>query len=97
MKLKRKIRDRFKGVMCIALSAVLVATSPAGLSYADSKEEQGKLDKMMSNMGEAERILAELEACKVDTEKFIEIASPSAAPTTTVTSPWPTAASTSWA
>ena len=72
MKLKRKIRDRFKGFACIALSAMVVITTPDFLSYADSKSEQGKLDKMMNNMGEAERILAELESSKADTEKFIQ-------------------------
>ncbi|HAH18002.1 murein hydrolase activator EnvC [Eubacterium uniforme] len=72
MKFKRKIRERFKAVICIALSAMVVITTPDFLSYADSKEEQGKLDKMMTSMGEAERILAELEANKADTEKFIE-------------------------
>lgn len=71
MKIKRKIRERFKAVACIALSAMVVITTPDFLSYADSKEEQSKLDKMMNNMGEAERILAQLEACRADTEEFI--------------------------
>lgn len=72
MKMKRKIRERFKGFVCIALSAMVVITTPDFLSYADSKSEQGKLDKMMNNMGEAERILAELESNRADTQKFIE-------------------------
>ena len=72
MRIKRVIKNKMKKYLCVVMAATVLVASPDVLSFADSKSEQKELDKMVSNMGEAERILAELESNRADTEKFID-------------------------
>lgn len=72
MRIKRIIKNKMKKCLCFVTAATVLIASPDVLSFADSKSEQKELDKMVSSMGEAERILAELESNRADTEKFID-------------------------
>ena len=72
MRIKKILHsENVKKAFCVFLTAVVVATSPTGGILADSEEEQGVLDDMIADMGEAERILAELEESKASIEEYI--------------------------
>ena len=68
----KKIRHDIKRALCLFMTAIIVSNNtPVFAVFADSSEEQEVLDDMIADMGEAERILAELEESKADIEEYI--------------------------
>lgn len=66
------IKLEVKKALCLFMTAVIVSNNtPVFDVFADSEEEQEVLDNMIADMGEAERILAELEESKANIEEYI--------------------------